>query len=686
MARLIVPGGTKPYSYSIINPDNQVVLSGAGVNDDYVEFDNSYVENYPRIKYTVTDASSKQVVRYLDRASAVHLKRYPKMISVTNGNVDNHLAQIAAGIRCGMNITGVVIGQSDAMTDSALALYESGGHFDHTQPITGNPVKQFDKVVRACYITSPGNTRQALEARHCLKISIDLSRESNTLNDGGNITQFYGNESLALRPDGSLAYHYPSGVVPRIMIPSYASTIFRAWAGRYVKAIINRYLYAILDGTIMSIGFVTTSNAESEYSNYTNADGSTLTTQGDFHPEMVAKFKADYPAYAGLSNGQIAAEDDTSNSAVRRAWNRTMADAMRQCHFSIIDKVHNEIPEFTRDKWVHQDSGSYVDPVAFKRRTINPEAFLHSRTILVKSNDLTWYDDATTRFFYEHLSSVARSVGAIAMIEPSVPMNELGQVIIDGNSAEAEANRQAVLRCLNLAKGICGFSSFYQTEATVNYLMEASGYKLVQYFNVKNEFKLVSGFQKIVVSNTNWSTLLNTGSTDQAKTNYLNKLASESMARISVRTIDDVSPAPVVTTTSGPTTTTAPVITTTVAPIGDYQARIQSQSFPDHINLSFVRSGNGWLITDTATPFLESGYEFSYFVNGYWLRLPDRMQNFFWPSNDPLSIVKCKTKLGLDTLNRWLCPSNGYYDCDAAKVFSYNNSFAYYNVIFNIVG
>lgn len=683
MAIIRAVDGTRPFAYNIKNPDGQSVFSG-NTNSDVVEFDDSFVTNYPYVDYEVTSADNKIVKRRLDRTSAIHLRRHLKGYSVADGNFENHLAKIAEGKELGLNLCSTIIHQNDLIDDAALILYEQGGRFDHTKPIVGTPVKGYDRVVRAAYETSPGNTIEALENRVCLKVGLHTAREDNALNNGTTRKLFYGEESLMRRANGRLTAESRGSVVPSLMIPSFAAPLYQSWLLRYTIAFINRYIYAILDGTILSIGWVSTNNAEQEYPFHCrNSDGDeSQSSTGDFSEAALNQFYIDYPAFAGYSAGQIDTAAQNGNSALARAWEWSQSDIIRKLEFKLIDAVHNQIPDFTRQKWVHKDCGSIADALSYRRKTINVLNGLSDRHIMLKTNDLTNYDDATLNYLFAETIAGARKRGAMVLIEPTAN----GGLVV-GDSPLAIANRADVVRSINLFKNYCGLSYVYQTKNEVKYFTDTTGVANMKRYSRWNEFKQVGVDKKLVQASALLSTLYNSGGTDPLRTAYYAKRNAEQMTHIDTRIIDDVQPAVVVTTTNIviPTTTQAPQVTTTQAPSGNVQPRIQSTSYPDHINLSFAQSGNGYLVNDMAEPFVEGGYQLWYIINDYVIKTNQRLQNFFWPSYQPLGIIKCKIRNDIDTVNKWYCPTDGYYDCDAGRVFSYNNSFAFTNVVFNII-
>lgn len=99
--------------------------------------------------------------------------------------------------------------------------------------------------------------------------------------------------------------------------------------------------------------------------------------------------------------------------------------------------------------------------------------------------------------------------------------------------------------------------------------------------------------------------------------------------------------------------------------------KMSSRGLPEALTLSIVAdpaNAGSWLISDTGTISLPTGYEWSYFVGTKWIRRSTNLVNEPWQSNSPGRVVKMATKIGLDTLNRWPCPNDGcggYYQNDA---------------------
>jgi hypothetical protein len=691
MALIRTVGAQKPTQITVKEPSGTNLFQ-TSTSDDFVNVNDGHFESYDYVTYTVTSADNKTVTQKLDKISAWYLKKYPKGFCVANGDPNDHIGKIQFSNNnrhLGLNYVTVVLDDSDFQKDSDLILYEQGGQFDHTQPIQGTPAKRLDRTIRESWLTSPGDYKQ----RICLKLVIHFGKNFANTNNFTDRTLFYGTNDMQKRPDGSLAYQPINNNAVQPSLPSLASTVVKENTFRLIKGIFYRYQKAFEDGTIAYCNFAFTENAEYEYPlNYINVDGSYTEAFGDYHDEMIAQFKADFPEHSGLSKGDISLAVQQYGSIVSKKYRWTLGRSLARFDQYIIDKLHNELSNFKREKWHARDSGSFLDGNAYKRATYNVQTELHKRTILVKCNDLVGYDDSTLKAYYEHVASAAREWGAIAIVEPTA---EGGDVNTPNNGTEqgnrAEQNRADVRRAINLAKGKVGISFIYQNNDRVTEFIQATGLASINTFTTKNEFKSVNGNQRLVQASVNLSNLYDTRGTDALKVAYANKLTSEQMSTVDLRIIDDVKPIITITTTPTPPpiTTTVPQITTTVAPSGAIQPRIESIAYPDHINLSFVRSGKGWLVTDTSSPYVEPGYDLRYYVNNYWINLTTRMQNFFWPSDLPLSIIKGITKQGLgdDAYNKWECGSDlSYYDCNAARTFSYNKSFSFANVVFNKIG
>jgi hypothetical protein len=120
------------------------------------------------------------------------------------------------------------------------------------------------------------------------------------------------------------------------------------------------------------------------------------------------------------------------------------------------------------------------------------------------------------------------------------------------------------------------------------------------------------------------------------------------------------------------------------APPAPLMARSQYQGWFEHMNATAVQENSGWRIIDQKNYPLDSGYEWSYFLNEVWTKRSDNL-NIFWPANTPLTIFKVQTKIGLDSLNRYdpTAAPGGYYDPTAVKPFSNNCTFSFKKFVFN---
>lgn len=122
-------------------------------------------------------------------------------------------------------------------------------------------------------------------------------------------------------------------------------------------------------------------------------------------------------------------------------------------------------------------------------------------------------------------------------------------------------------------------------------------------------------------------------------------------------------------------------------PPAGVQARVVSTGWYEHLDLNKTRENAGWRLVDPATYALDSSglYEWSYMINGKWKRTGSSHLNMFWPADTPISIFKFQSKIGLDSLNRWIDQptDNPYYDLNACKPFSNNCSFAFVLLTFN---
>ncbi|CAG5017798.1 hypothetical protein DYBT9275_05849 [Dyadobacter sp. CECT 9275] len=120
-------------------------------------------------------------------------------------------------------------------------------------------------------------------------------------------------------------------------------------------------------------------------------------------------------------------------------------------------------------------------------------------------------------------------------------------------------------------------------------------------------------------------------------------------------------------------------------PVGnsDLTHKVITRGLPEHMDIRFSGKPGDWILDDVATPGLEEGYEFRYMINAQLLTQGVPLAGYKLQSNGPLRIWKMKTRIGLETVNKWSDKDNTYYySTTAGTPFSYNSSAAIYTSVF----
>jgi hypothetical protein len=521
-AKIRIADGTPPFTLNVRDTDTNTLLYSTTSNHDEIEIPDVTSDGFNNISYQVTDSLDKGSLKRLDNATLELLEKYHVGPSVANGNFENHIEAVELAALKGCTYTGVVYERSDIEDDAAFTALDSIV-FDHTIT-TGVYLKGFDEVVR-----------RAKQLNIALRVGIHLNRENVSLNDGGTRTLFYGVNALALRPNGELAYKEESGPIPSQMVISYASSELRDYAHRLLIKFMKRYLPAINDGTIMSIGLLTTGTGEAEYPvDYRETNGTKEeSSKGDFHPEMVSKFKIRFPEYVSASNSTIANADRT-NSDLGRKWAAHLMEEMRIMEWGTIDAVITAIPELTRKKWFQIDVGSATDALAPRRRSYNMMNRLHDAIMLVKVNDLTYSDANHVRFILDHITSVARKKGAVAIIEPT-PQN--------GRFDEAGGNRPYIKLMDDLAKEYGVGISFINNEPDIlDWMISSSNLLVGSIPAYKNEFKTISSRKILQRVDYNLSDIMNTDGTSGLQSTFESFKSTQGITRADINIVDNVTP------------------------------------------------------------------------------------------------------------------------------------------------
>lgn len=107
-----------------------------------------------------------------------------------------------------------------------------------------------------------------------------------------------------------------------------------------------------------------------------------------------------------------------------------------------------------------------------------------------------------------------------------------------------------------------------------------------------------------------------------------------------------------------------------------------AKGMDDHLNLEITGSSGNWILNDKSNPYLEPDYEFRYLINGQIVLTSSALSGYKYQSNNPLRVIKFKTKVGLQTLNMWGETDTYYYSTKAGLTFSYNTTAGMYTGVF----
>jgi hypothetical protein len=111
--------------------------------------------------------------------------------------------------------------------------------------------------------------------------------------------------------------------------------------------------------------------------------------------------------------------------------------------------------------------------------------------------------------------------------------------------------------------------------------------------------------------------------------------------------------------------------------------KVITKGLDQHMDLTFVPSGNGYLISDNASVTPGNGYEFRYMIGAELVTSGTPLQNYFYAGGRLLRIWKMKTKIGLESTAKWSDrENNGYFSTTAGEGFSYNTTAAFQTLIF----
>lgn len=109
---------------------------------------------------------------------------------------------------------------------------------------------------------------------------------------------------------------------------------------------------------------------------------------------------------------------------------------------------------------------------------------------------------------------------------------------------------------------------------------------------------------------------------------------------------------------------------------GDYKYLLITKGLPEHLDVVLSDDGEYVIINDLASSDVKSPYEFRYLAGAEVIKQGTPLKNYKFAANNGMWIVKFKTKIGLDTINRWedVGDGNTYYDKDAGQSFSWNST------------
>jgi len=519
------PNGIAPYSIVATNDANTTIHSGSTSADEY-EIPKSVTDALGNsgIKITVTDSSDKVGVLQYTKAELIILGKYHVGRAVANGNVQNHLDAINYGQSKGFTYTGVIYGSDEIRTDAAL-LGLDDIVLDHTAPLNMDQVNYpFDNAVKLAY--------QQSACKH-LRVGIEIPRNNNRINNGGDKTLFFSEADAYKRPNGALAIEPNDNGFPSSVLVCVANSNVIEYVKRLTVAFFKRYLNAINDGTIAWVGLQFTTNAEGEYEfNYGNQNGTHTESTGDFNPAMTSAFKAMFTQYSGLSDNDIS-NADRNGSQLALDWTWFLNYRLHLIEKIVSEHVMASVPGLTRKKWMQHDSGSFIDTMAPRRRTLNLRERLLPVTFLLKSNDGSGNSLNHMKFAIDHISSHARLAGACAIVEPSP----------EGFNFESEESRGYIRTEMLLAYNAnVGISWIIDRDGSISQLMTSTGLIPGSNPKYKNEFAVIGGNKKINRLTRNLSVVFNNGAWDNWKDAAASFRTAQGIDQIDTLSFDDVKP------------------------------------------------------------------------------------------------------------------------------------------------
>lgn len=116
--------------------------------------------------------------------------------------------------------------------------------------------------------------------------------------------------------------------------------------------------------------------------------------------------------------------------------------------------------------------------------------------------------------------------------------------------------------------------------------------------------------------------------------------------------------------------------------LGNVVSKQLNAPLPENMDIKLFWISGQYLISDMADSSPPAGYEYWYGVNAQIIKQSVPLRNYPWPANTPLSIWKAQSKVGLSTLAKWAAEDNGWFEKDAGRVFSHNDSYPFASFLF----
>lgn len=479
--------GIPPYNGTVKGFNGALLQTVSSYNSDELEISTSAMSSMiGGIEVNLTDSEGKSgVIRY-DVGTLFAMKEILVGFSVSNGDAANHVNKIIEGNQRGFNFCGVMSECGEFKNDAQIIAIENAGVFNASLPLPSTPVWTFDRTVKAM-----------MEQNICNKIRVNhwFKRNVVDLNNNSDKTFFINKSDAQMRPDGVTPIVREDNVAPgdinfNVIIPSYAAPNTMKMAKRIMLMFYRRYLPYINSGNIIAVGSVVVTSGEGEMSSvYMQREtleqhmGSGY-SHGDFNEHSMAIWRQRYPQYASKSNNEIA----NSSGDLQVKWNDHNNQLIIDFEHELTDYINANVVGLTRTKHLQQDSGSFVDHQAYFRRTLNStDRATHPSAFLFKSNDNSNLPPDVVEFYLDHLTSLARKAGGIAICEPSPPNYEDPE-----NTGYLVAEIQKAY-----ARG-AGISYYTPNGGIASNLTNLAGVAKGSMPKNKNEFKVINGVKRLL--------------------------------------------------------------------------------------------------------------------------------------------------------------------------------------------